>query len=125
MSKSIEKATFNEATNVDRFIKLLQLSVNEEIMSRQLSSLPVKPNKRTTPSQTADNELEKWSIIVYGVSQSKTEVAAHGVRHDKVSLDSYFKSALAKDESITLCKAFRLGTLGSNSTEMLQGHSVP
>ncbi len=51
-------------------------------------------------------------------------MAADGVRHDKVSLEAYFKSARAKDESITLCKVFRLGTLGSNSTEMLQGHSA-
>ncbi len=59
-----------------------------------------------------------WCISI------QTEVAADSVRHDKASLDSYFKSARAIAESITLCKAFRLGTLGLNSTEMLQGHSV-
>ncbi len=35
---SIEKAASNEATHVESFSELLQLSVNEEIMPRQLSS---------------------------------------------------------------------------------------
>ncbi len=56
--------------------------------------------------------------MVYGVPQSKAEVAVDRVRHDTESLESYFKCALAKDESIALCKAYRVGTHDSNSTEM-------
>ncbi len=54
--------------------------------------------------------------MVYGVPQSKAEVAADRVRRDVESLESYFKCAFAKDESITLCKAYRVGTHDSNST---------
>ncbi len=73
-------------------------------MPTQISSSPVKPNKRSTPIQTADNELQKRSLIFYCVSESKAEVAADHVRHDKAS--------------ITFGKAFRVGALDSNSTEM-------
>ncbi len=69
------------------------------------------------PIQAAHNEIEKRSLIIYGVPQSKAEVAADRVRHDMKSLESYFKCALAKDESITLCKAYRVGTHDSNSTD--------
>ncbi len=42
---------------------------------------------------------------------------------DRVSLDiepleSYLKRALAKDESITLCKAFHVGNFEKKSTEI-------
>ncbi len=40
------------------------------------------------------------------------------IRHEIASLKSYYKSVLVKFESITLCKAFLVGTLDSNSTEM-------
>ncbi len=39
---------------------------------------------------------------IYGVPQSKAEVAADRVRYDIKSLESYFKCALAKDESMNL-----------------------
>ncbi len=78
---------------------------------------PVKPTRRITTIQAAHNELEKRSIIIYGVSQSKAEVAADRARHYIKSLASYFKFALAKDVSITLCKANRVGTHDSNSTD--------
>ncbi len=38
--------------------------------------------------------------MVYGVTQSKAEVAADRARHDIESLESYFKRALAEGESI-------------------------
>ncbi len=63
------------------------------------------------PIQAAHSELEKRSIIVYGVPQSKTEVAADRVRHDIKSLESYLKCALAKDKSITPCKAIVEGRM--------------
>ncbi len=43
---------------------------------------------------------------------------ADRVKHDITSLESYFKSSLAKEESITLCNAFRIGTLDLNTTDM-------
>ncbi len=86
-------ATANNMADVDSFSELLQLPVNEDVTPTQLSSSPVKPKRRATPIQAAHNELEKRSIIVYGVPQSKAEVAADRVRHDMKSLESYFKSA--------------------------------
>ncbi len=75
-------------TDVDSFSELLQLPVDEEVIPTQLSSSPVKPKRRATPIQAAHNELEKRSLIVYGVRQSKAEVAADRVRHDIKSLES-------------------------------------
>ncbi len=49
---------------------------------------------------------------------SYSEVIAERVRHGIASLKSYYKSILVNVESITLCKAFRVGTLDSHSTEM-------
>ncbi len=43
---------------------------NEQIAPTHLSSAPVKPKTRTTPIQAAENELEKRSIMIYGVRQS-------------------------------------------------------
>ncbi len=85
--------------------------------STQFSSSPVKTNKTTSPIPVADNELEKWSIIIYGLPQSKAEVAAVCVRHDIASLESYFKCALATNESQTLYTAYRVGTLDSKSPD--------
>ncbi len=93
------------------------MPVDDEVIPTQLSYSPVKPKRRATPIQAAHNELEKRSIVVYGVPQSKAEVAADRVRHDIKSLESYSKCALAKDESITLCTAYRVGTHDSNSTD--------
>ncbi len=63
--------------------------------------------------------LEKRSIIVYGVPQftsvDKFEVAADRIRHDKESLEPYFRYVLAKDESIKLCIHSRVGTQDSNA----------
>ncbi len=70
----------------------------------------------STLIQATDNELEKRSIFVYGVPQSKAEVAADRVRHAIESPESYFKCPLAKEESISLCKAYRVRTHDSNST---------
>ncbi len=88
MSKSVEIGTTNDVTGVDSLSELLQLPVDEEVIPTQLSSSPVKPKRRATPIQAAHNELEKRSIIVYGVPQSKVEVAADRVRHDIKSLES-------------------------------------
>ncbi len=46
----------------------------------------------------------------------QAEVAVDRVRHDTESLESYFKCALAKDESIALCKAYRVGTHDSTDS---------
>ncbi len=70
MSKSVELATSNDVTNAESFSELLQLPVDEEMIPTQVSSSPVKPKRRATPIQAAHNELEKLSIIVYGVPQS-------------------------------------------------------
>ncbi len=104
-SQSIEIATSNEVINAESLSELLQLPVDEEVIPTQLSSSPVKPKRRTTPIQAADNELEKRSIMVYGVR--------HGIR----LLELYFKCPLAKDESITLCKSYHVRTHDSNSTD--------
>ncbi len=93
MSKSFELATSNDVTNAESFSELLQLPVDEEMIPTLLSYSPVKPKRRATPIQAAHNELEKLSIMVYGISQSKGEVAADEVRHDIESLESYFKCA--------------------------------
>ncbi len=85
--------------NAESLSELLQLRGDEEITPTQLSSSPVKPKTRITLIQVANDELENWSIIVYGVPQSKVEVAADPVRHDIESPESYFKCVLAKDES--------------------------
>ncbi len=60
--------------NAESFCELLQLPVDKEMKPTQLSSSPVKPKRRATPIQAADNGLEKWSIMVYGVPQSIFEV---------------------------------------------------
>ncbi len=52
---------------------------------------PLKPSKRITQVQAADNELEKRWITVYCVSQSKAEVTADRIKHDKELLESSFK----------------------------------
>ncbi len=117
MSKPVEIATSNDVTDVKSFSELLQLPVDEKVIPTQLSFSPVKPKRKATPIQAAHNELEMRSIIVYGVPQSKAEVAADRVRHDIKSLESYFKCDLAKAESITLYKAYRVGTHDSNSTD--------
>ncbi len=70
MSKSVEIATSNDVTDVDSFRELLQLPVDEEVIPTHISCSPVKPKIRATPFQAAHNELEKRSIIVYGVPQS-------------------------------------------------------
>ncbi len=62
-----------------------------------------KPKRKVTSIQAADNKLEKRSKMVYGVLESKAEVAADRVRHDIEWPESYFKWAPAKGESITLC----------------------
>ncbi len=91
------------------------MHADEEMTLTKLTSSPLKLSKTATRIQAAHNELEKRSIIVYGVSQSKAEVAADRVQHDIELLELYFKRVLAKDESITHCKAYRVGTLHSNS----------
>ncbi len=73
VSKSVEIATSNDLTDVVSFSELLRLPVDEEVISTQFSSSPVKPKRRATLIQAAHNELEKRSIIVYGVPQSKDE----------------------------------------------------
>ncbi len=87
VSKSVEIATSNDMSDVDSFSELLQLPVDEEVIPTQLSSSLVKPKRRATPTQTAHSELEKRSIIVYGVPQSKAELAADRVRLDIKSLE--------------------------------------
>ncbi len=44
-------------------------------------------------------------------------MASDCVRRDIASLESNVLCALVKDGLITLCKAYRVGTLDSNSTE--------
>ncbi len=44
-------------------------------------------------------------------------MAVDRVRHDIASVESYVKCVLAKYESITLCKAYGVGTIDPNSTE--------
>ncbi len=96
------------------------MPADEEMMATQLSSSPVQSKKtRTTLIQAADNELEKRSIIFNGAPQPKAEVAADRVIHDKESLESYFTCEPAKAESITLCKANRVGTHNSNSVKII------
>ncbi len=55
------------------------------------------------------------SLAVNHVSQPQAEVAVDRVRQNEESIKSYL--AHAKDESITLCKDYRAGTLDSNSTD--------
>ncbi len=74
VSKSVEIATSNDVTDVDSFGELLQLPVDEEILPTQLLSSPVKPKRRATPIQAAHSALEKRSIMVYDVPQSKAKV---------------------------------------------------
>ncbi len=74
MSKSIKIATSNEVINAESFSELLQLPVDEKMKPTQLSSSLLKPKRRATLIQAADNELEKRSIMVYGVPQSIFEV---------------------------------------------------
>ncbi len=67
MSTSVEISTSNDVTDVESFSELIQLPADEEVIPMQLSSSPVKPKRKATPIQAAHNELEKLSLIVYGV----------------------------------------------------------
>ncbi len=91
MNEPTETTVSEEALEVSRFDKLIQLSVDEAMPSMQRSSSPIKSERRINPSQTTGTELKKRLIIVYGVLQSKTKSAADSVRLDQATLDSYFE----------------------------------
>ncbi len=59
-------------------------------------------------------DFDHRAIMVYGILASDDPSPSTRVEHDISKLRLYFSKTLAEDESVSVCKAYRVGPVGTN-----------
>ncbi len=59
-------------------------------------------------------DFDHRAIMVYGIPASDDPSPSTWVEHDISKLRLYFSQILAEDESVSVCKAYRVGPVGTH-----------
>ncbi len=59
-------------------------------------------------------DFDNRAIMVYGIPALGDPSPSTRVEHDISKLRRYFSKILAEDESVSVCKAYRVGPVGTN-----------
>ncbi len=59
-------------------------------------------------------DFDHRAIMVYGIPASDDPSPSTRVEHDISKLRMYFCKILTKDESVSVCKAYRVSSVGTN-----------
>ncbi len=59
-------------------------------------------------------DFDRRAIMVYGIPPSDDPSPSTRVEYDISKLRLYFSKILAEDEFVSVCKAYRVGPMGTN-----------
>ncbi len=59
-------------------------------------------------------DFDRRAIMAYGIPPSDDPSPSTRVEYDIPKLRLYFSKLLAEDESVSMCKAYRVGPMGKN-----------
>ncbi len=82
-----------------------------------LSDACVPPCAAQAKSQEASTpllDIEHRAIMVHDIPALDDPSASTRLEHDISKLRMYFSKILAEDESVSVCKAYRVGPVGTN-----------
>ncbi len=69
------------------------------------------PQEASTPML----HFDRRAMIVYGISPSEDLPPLSRVEHDISKLKRCFSKIFAENESVSVCKAYRVGAMGTNN----------